>query len=175
MLSVEQDSACFVFIRETIERCIRLAYWERIQGTIPESFADNEAVFPRQTPGPNYKFDTVEKTRGMHISLGKLKDSDAIMILLSLVGDEKLYTLINNLRSTLVSKSAASGVSDILQQIRDHVAANPSNAMQGVEMTARVNGHIADGPEEIAREALVQCIMLQGSKSFSHALNIIER
>ncbi|KND02543.1 uncharacterized protein SPPG_03001 [Spizellomyces punctatus DAOM BR117] len=148
VLSVEQDSACFVFIRETLERCIRLSYWERVQGSLPEAFAESEIIFPQEPPHPNFKFESEETT-----------------------GDAQLYELTSQLRSSLATKSGAEEISDLLQRIRDHATSNAPNAMEGVVGASGGTGT----PEDLAREALVQCVMQQGSKSFSHVLNVVER
>ncbi|KAJ3185170.1 Nuclear cap-binding protein subunit 1 [Geranomyces variabilis] len=134
VLDVERESTSFVFVRETLERAVRLAYWERVQGTIPVSFAECEDVFPQQAPRTNFKYE----------------DGDAA---------SPLHTLVAQLRKTLAAKAPVGEVSKILNEI----AALPTS----MEETA--------SPQDIAREAFVQCVMLQGSKSFSHVLNVVER
>ncbi|KAI9308621.1 armadillo-type protein [Cunninghamella echinulata] len=41
------------FIRETLEKEIRLSYYERIKTSLPENFT---SLIPTQTPGPNYGY-----------------------------------------------------------------------------------------------------------------------
>ncbi|KAI8816755.1 armadillo-type protein [Fimicolochytrium jonesii] len=133
VLNVEQTSASFVFVRETLERSTRLAYWERVQGSIPESFAQNAAIFPPHAPTTNFKFQDLE--------------------------DSPKAELIATFRKSMAARTPAPELTTILQQI----AQQPTT-----------DGMSTSG-EEDAREVLVQCVMLQGSKSFSHLLNIVER
>ncbi|KAI9099397.1 armadillo-type protein [Phlyctochytrium arcticum] len=140
VLSVEPDSACFVFVRETLESCVRLSYWERIHGSVPESFAKNPAVMAQSAPHSSFKFDSVESVPAQ---------------------DQKLFVLITELRTLTGQKTSSEVVEDALRSIREHAATLSTQTNQSAE--------------DITREALIQCLMLHGSKSFSHALNIIER
>ncbi|TPX62408.1 hypothetical protein PhCBS80983_g00437 [Powellomyces hirtus] len=145
VLQVEQTSTSFVFVRETLERSIRLAYWERIQGTIPESFADCNDIFPPHAPKTNFKFEANDAS-----------------------SDSPLVSLVATLRKSIASKAPSAEVSELLQQIR---ALPPApTAMDGVQSAQQ-----PQSAEDVAREAFIQCVMLQGSKSFSHVLNVVER
>src|SRR5688500_14560014 len=63
------ESAKFVFIRETLEKCVRLSYYERVCGTVPESFVG--VFLPLAAPTTNFKFGTPESTGGKQsMSLG---------------------------------------------------------------------------------------------------------
>ncbi|KAJ3150102.1 Nuclear cap-binding protein subunit 1 [Geranomyces michiganensis] len=136
VLQVERESMSFVFVRETLERAVRLAYWERVQGTIPASFAECKDVFPQQAPRTNFKYE----------------EGDAS-------SSSPLHSLVAQLRKTLAAKAPVAEVSKVLDQI------------------ARLPVSMEDpsSPQDVAREAFVQCVMLQGSKSFSHVLNVVER
>ncbi|KAJ3019710.1 Nuclear cap-binding protein subunit 1 [Thoreauomyces humboldtii] len=144
VLSVEHDSTSFVFIRETLERSIRLAYWERVQGTIPETFATYEAIFPKIAPKPNFKFEG---------------EGDGI--------DPEIFKLVTELRKSLANKTPAPEVSKILKRIAERPDTTP--------MEVEGSGFVATDKDRLARDAFVHCVMLQGSKSFSHVLNVVER
>lgn len=45
-----------VFITRTIELEIRLSYFDRVQGTIPQVMLDTE-VMEEQAPGPEYDYE----------------------------------------------------------------------------------------------------------------------
>ena len=53
----EPKSLKFSFIRETLEREIRLSYYDRIKGTIPDTYLDSESgVFPAVAPAYSFKY-----------------------------------------------------------------------------------------------------------------------
>lgn len=45
-----------VFVKRVIELEVRLSYYDRIKGTIPEVMLDT-AVIPDDAPGPEYDYD----------------------------------------------------------------------------------------------------------------------
>ncbi|KAJ3297509.1 Nuclear cap-binding protein subunit 1 [Borealophlyctis nickersoniae] len=152
-LEMDPGSAKAVFIKETLEKCIRLSYYERICGTVPESFVGK--LLPDAAPSPNFKYDTVQGT-----------------------GDQKLHELVTRLQTQLGQKSDPAVISDTLTRIRNYAAGIP--IMDGLEANGNDDADMGTGvvlgdPERIAREAFIQCLMQHGSKSFSHILNAIER
>ncbi|KAI7866860.1 armadillo-type protein [Spinellus fusiger] len=120
--------ACF--IRETLEKEIRLSYYERIKTTIPEEFAP---LFPPVAPGPDFEYK--EPSHPLH-SQAKL--------------------VIESLRA----KKTVEEVREILNVFKE------DQAKRGLDEQAQLNS---------VRVLFVQCLLLVGSKSFSHVLNVVER
>jgi hypothetical protein len=54
ILSNKEETPRVYFIKEAIEKCIRLSYFERIQKTLPEDF---QSFLPNK-PAPNFKYDS---------------------------------------------------------------------------------------------------------------------
>lgn len=46
-----------VFVKRTIELEIRLSYYDRVKGTIPEIMLDT-GVVPEETPGAEYAYES---------------------------------------------------------------------------------------------------------------------
>lgn len=61
------DSGKYVFVRETLERCLRLSYHERIVRALPDGFGERfPDVFPVDAEAlkPRYRYLTVESSGG---------------------------------------------------------------------------------------------------------------
>ncbi|KAJ2995348.1 Component of the cap-binding complex (CBC) [Globomyces sp. JEL0801] len=144
VLDENTSSGQFVFIRETLQKCVRLAYYDRIKNSIPESFETHGKIFPTSAPSFHFKFQ------------------DA-----TIVGDEILTEMVSHGLNGKISG-------------REDVAV-VENALEGIHQYLSNNNSILSNPEfentisRVTHEALIQCIMFQGSKSFSHLLNVIER
>lgn len=61
-LEPDQSSGRFVFIKETLEKCVRLSYYDRIKGSVPPSFIGQ--LLPATAPGPRFKYEDLETTGG---------------------------------------------------------------------------------------------------------------
>ena len=74
-----------------------------------------------------------------------------------------------------MSKSSAEDVFTILDQIRAHVSTRKSAApdLEAAGSTMDVDSEAI--PDDVAREAFLQCLLQIGHKSFSHSLTAIER
>ena len=136
----------FVYVRELLQKCVRLAYYERIKNSIPESFEENGEIFPSTSPAHYF-----------------LLQDDGVV-------EPGLLALVEQLNSKLPNKEEAENIASHLQAITNYVVANPDciSSLPNNLTTART-------PQSVAHEALFQCVLFQGSKSFSHLLNIIER
>ncbi|KAJ3045244.1 Nuclear cap-binding protein subunit 1 [Rhizophlyctis rosea] len=156
VLSADRSSGRFVFIKETLEKCIRLSYYDRVKGSVPANFVGE--LLPAVAPGPRFKYESAEAT-----------------------GDAKLHELISDLQKQLSKKAGPEEVRETLQKIRNHAAGKPlsSSAMNidsgAEEETDMGSGVVLGDPKQIAREVLVQCLLKHGSLSFSHFLNVTER
>lgn len=58
VLELPDDHAQSVFIRETLEKTIRLSYYERIKEALPDEF---QKFLPSEAPGPSWKFESPGK------------------------------------------------------------------------------------------------------------------
>ncbi|ORY05994.1 ARM repeat-containing protein [Basidiobolus meristosporus CBS 931.73] len=130
-LQEDKASPKYVFIREALEKLIKLSYYERVKGTLPEDFL---SMIPPAAPGIEFKYQTPGT-------------------------DEDL----NNLVSTLVQKLRAKASSDDIQEILN--AYVPANASELDEKAVT----------SLKFDIVMQCVLMVGSKSFSHSLNVIER
>ncbi|KAJ3271449.1 Nuclear cap-binding protein subunit 1 [Terramyces sp. JEL0728] len=142
---LDADPTCgkFVFVRETLHNCVRLAYYDRIKNSIPETFELQGQIFATSAPGFLFSF----------------QESD-------IVADDNLFDLIRELNSKISHRDDANLIEEVLKSIDSYIAENPSNfAERFIGKTSYENAH----------EAFLQCIMYQGSKSFSHLLGVIER
>ncbi|KAL2918616.1 Nuclear cap-binding protein subunit 1 [Polyrhizophydium stewartii] len=148
VLQKDTNSAQFVFVRETLERCVRLAYYDRIRNSVPETFEQHGAVFPTSAPSYHFKFETAESC-----------------------GDEGLFRLASELSRGISARLEPVEIDEILSKVRRY-ASGESVDIGGEPFVAQT---AAGAPDDVAREMLVHCVMLQGRKSFSHVLNVVER
>ncbi|KAL5038717.1 hypothetical protein BDV3_001940 [Batrachochytrium dendrobatidis] len=148
VLQKDPLSAQFVFVRETLEHCVRLSYYDRIKNVIPENFEKHGLIFPQSAPSFDYKYETAEKC-----------------------GDEGLFLLADLLNKSISVRADAATVEQILVKVEKY-ASGQTVEVEGKSITP---GMTTGFSENAAREMLITCVMLQGSKSFSHILNVIER
>ena len=136
----------FVFVREVLEKCIRLSYYERIRNSVPESFEANGQIFPAEAPTHYFM----------------LQDDANV--------EPGLLSLVEQLNTKLTNKEEPESIESQLKSIASYAAANSDclNSLPNNLTTIRT-------PQSIAHEALFGCVLFQGSKSFSHLLNIVER
>ncbi|KAI9492847.1 armadillo-type protein [Zychaea mexicana] len=129
-LSLDPAHPKVCFIRETLEKDIRLSYYERIKSTVPEPF---HALIPSQPPGPDFEYEN---------------------------GDHPLHDSAKEVINGMKSKKSSDDIQAILERFKEE------QGSQG-----------ADGQEQtkLTHELFVQAMLLVGSKSFSHVLNVVER
>ncbi|KAJ3058190.1 Nuclear cap-binding protein subunit 1, partial [Rhizoclosmatium hyalinum] len=65
----DETSAKFAFTRETLDQEIRLSYYDRIVGTVPEVFLTHGTVFPTSAPTFNFKYATGYSSGGKDFEL----------------------------------------------------------------------------------------------------------
>lgn len=159
VLKQETTSAQFVFVREVLEKCIRLAYFDRIKNCIPEGFEKHGSIFPSSAPSYVFRYEDASTTGGMNLGVENL-----------IILDDALYELINGLKLKISSREDATAVQSQLELIKGYISQNASSldnsmAMSDNDFQPAIN---------IPQEALFQCVMFHGHKSFSHLLNVIE-
>ncbi|KAI9205151.1 armadillo-type protein [Polychytrium aggregatum] len=146
----DPTSAQFVFIRETLERCIRLSYYERVKEAVPESFQSGEfPIFPSEAPAPVFVYEDAEQC-----------------------GDAETFALATELLAAMNKKKPIEEVEAILLRISRHgsgMSIDNENAMSTDDAYTDGNG------AQLVRDVFLQCLLSNGCKSFSHILNIIER
>ncbi|KAG2227596.1 hypothetical protein INT45_002281, partial [Circinella minor] len=118
------------FIRETLEKDIRLSYYERIKSTVPEPF---HALIPSQPPGPDFEYEN---------------------------GDHPLHDSAKEVINGMKTKKSSDDIQAILQRFKEEQAAQGADEQEQTKLT---------------HELFVQAMLLVGSKSFSHVLNVVER
>ncbi|KAI8381201.1 armadillo-type protein [Radiomyces spectabilis] len=129
-LSLDPLHPQLCFIRETLEKEIRLSYYERIKSIIPEAF---RSVIPSAAPAPDFKYKNPEDP--LH---------------------QSAKTMIENMRA----KKTVEEIRAILDKIKE------DQASQGIS---------EEEQNSAAREVFLHSLLLVGSKSFSHVLNVVER
>ncbi|KAJ3283233.1 Nuclear cap-binding protein subunit 1, partial [Blyttiomyces sp. JEL0837] len=147
----KENSAQFCFIRETLEREIRLSYYDRVKGTIPDTFQNHGRVFPLEAPAGDFTY-------------GDSFNSD----------DEAFSELVSRLHTLMLARGDISVVKATLEAIHKHRQQKFSSdfmSMDGVPKRP-ADKMLAD---EGTRDIFVQNVMFLGSKSFSHMLNVLER
>ncbi|KAF9932161.1 Component of the cap-binding complex (CBC) [Mortierella alpina] len=129
-LEVPADHPQAVFIRETLEKTIRLSYYERIKEAIPEDF---HKFMPEEAPGPTWKFESPE---------------------------HPYHAMASAVLNSLRAKNSIEQIEQTLESMK--------NAPRLEDLTANER-------EDFIRELFTECVLMLGSKSFSHVLNVIER
>ncbi|KAJ3217526.1 Nuclear cap-binding protein subunit 1 [Dinochytrium kinnereticum] len=144
-------SGKFIFMRETLFKCIRLSYYDRIKGTLPESFAQNPNVFPSTPPTYHCTYDVSP--------------------------DEEMQALSSRVQRGLIAKYDLTAMEEVLEAVWTHrqkvYAAGAGGDAMEVDSLTKPAEHWSQ--DRIVRDVLVQNLLVVGSKSFSHCLNIIER
>ncbi|KAI8607521.1 armadillo-type protein [Chytriomyces sp. MP71] len=155
----DDSSAKFSFVRETLEREVRLAYYDRIAGTLPENFVSHGAVFPTQAPGPNFAYGPGFKSAD-YFGRGEIdNDLDVLVERLARQLSAKMEygSVVMILEDILTHRKNAQGMSEM---VVDGVAARASDAWE---------------TDPVVRDLVVQNVLFLGTKSFSHLLNVVER
>lgn len=135
VLLLDHSNEKFVFVRETLERCVRLSYYDRIKNSLPESFLQHGDIFTLHPPGPVFQYDAV-------------KCKDLVLV--------KHAAEVNQLIQT---RSDESNIQQVIDAIQSHMVMI-DEAAEAVSTSYRI---------------IIQCVLLQGSKSFSHILNVFEK
>ncbi|KAF9128208.1 Component of the cap-binding complex (CBC) [Mortierella sp. 14UC] len=119
-----------VFIRETLEKAIRLSYFERIKEALPEEF---QKFIPSEAPGPSWKFESP---------------------------DHPYHAMASAVLNSLRAKNSIEQIEQTLESMKN---------------APRLESLTANEREDFIRELFTECVLMLGSKSFSHVLNVIER
>ncbi|KAH6587853.1 hypothetical protein BASA50_011044 [Batrachochytrium salamandrivorans] len=148
VLSKDPLQGQFIFVRETLEHCIRLSYYDRIKNIIPESFEKHGLIFPQSPPSYNFLYDTAESS-----------------------GDEGLCQLAGFISKSISERADLHTMEAILTKVEQYASAETIE-IDGKSLTIEM---AMSSPESVTRDVFINCVMFQGSKSFSHILNVIER
>ncbi|KAF9998965.1 Component of the cap-binding complex (CBC) [Entomortierella chlamydospora] len=124
------DHSQSIFIRETLEKTIRLSYYERIKEPLPEEF---HKFIPAEAPGPSWKFESPE---------------------------HPYHAMASAVLNSLRAKNSIDQIEQTLESMKN------APRLESLTSTER---------EDFIRELFTECVLMLGSKSFSHVLNVIER
>ncbi|KAF9366670.1 Component of the cap-binding complex (CBC) [Mortierella sp. NVP85] len=130
VLELPFDHAQANFIRESLEKAIRLSYFERLKEAVPEEF---HKFMPSEAPGPSWKFESPE---------------------------HPYHAMASAVLNSLRAKHSIEQIEQTLESIK--------NAPRLESLTPAER-------EDFIRELFTECVLMLGSKSFSHVLNVIER
>ncbi|KAI8050587.1 MIF4G like-domain-containing protein [Syncephalis plumigaleata] len=146
VLQLERTSPRRVFVRETLNKSIQLSYYDRIKTNIPEGM---QVMIPPVAPSPRFKFGGQAAAKA---------NPDQVALANALMEKLKSRAEMNQVRALLNEYVIGSNAED-----------NNENADDN-------NGTAVDEERQRqAREVLFQCVLMMGSKSFSHMMNITER
>ncbi|KAI8994905.1 armadillo-type protein [Pilobolus umbonatus] len=118
------------FVRETLEKVVRLSYYERIKSILP---ADFHVLLQPIAPSPDFAYKDINNP---------LHDKAKIIV------------------EAIRTKKSIEELKDMLSKYKEEQAAQGADEQQ---------------QQMLVREMFVQCLLLVGSKSFSHILNVVER
>jgi len=103
ILEKDPSSGQYVFIRETLEKCVRLSYYDRIKPLLPPEFIESD-IFSKTGPCTNYKYQNND------------------------FGDETLYEYAQEVYNAFRSKTPPQDINEILEKISNYVAEKKQNA-----------------------------------------------
>lgn len=139
------------FIRRAIELEIRLAYFDRIQKSLPEAYQAPEAeALPDQAPGPEFDYDD---PRELHLIRYEVA---SYFIKIVKPHHEAAQSVLNLLRGRAKAEDVNSHIESLKKDLSE----------------------TSDGDfsiDSIIRSITIQSLLHIGSRSFSHFLNAIER
>lgn len=131
--------------RRLVELEVRLAYYDRIKGTVPEEL--QEALMPAEEPAPVYTYAHAEHPYHARAML-----------------------LFNSIKA----KASVQVVQADLQSFAQSIVV-PAGQVPSPEEEQRGMVDDAAQADEVVRDVVVQTLLNAGSRSFSHLLNVVER
>ncbi|KAL6042364.1 Nucleic acid dioxygenase ALKBH1 [Balamuthia mandrillaris] len=154
VLEMGEDEPKRLFVKEVLEQCVRLAYWDRVRRTIPDEF---EALMPpKPTPTLKYSGDG---------SSSEEQQQKA--------GEQKHFRSIQRRRLILLQMIRERQQSTQIKQWLDDGAPLQDNKKGEEEEEEEEEDHSLSQYDSM--ELVIHCLLEAGSKSFSHMLNILER
>lgn len=129
-LSLEAQHPKVAFIRETLEKLIRLSYYERVKAALPQKF---HVFLPAAPPGPDFEYKNPE---------------------------HPLHQAAKQVVEYMRAKKQGEDLRALLETFKE------DQAQKGLSEQER---------SKLASELFLQSMLIVGSKSFSHVLNIFER
>jgi len=103
ILDKDPSSGQYVFIRETLERCVRLSYYDRIKPLLPQEFIESD-IFSKTGPCTNYKYQNND------------------------FGDQTLYEYAQEVYNAFRSKTPPQEINIILEKIKSYISEKQQNA-----------------------------------------------
>ena len=166
-----RSAAKELLVRETLEKCVRLSYYERVAKTFStaasagnntQSDGDMTMFMPDQ-PEPSFRYasNTSDSTNS-----GSAEEQDP-----------RVIAFADRFLECLRLKQSFAELKAVLQEVavygKEHAAQQHSTMMGDKDKDGGDDDDNEGMP--LAREILVHCVLLLGSKSFSHTLNMLER
>lgn len=136
VITSKQTCSKYVFVRETLEQCIRLSYYDRIRNCLTEAYELDGQIFPSKAPSFHYNFENIEEC-----------------------SDPVLFEKASALNSMILERQESEKLEQLLLSIETHASQLDPSC----------------DPRKASRRVLIECVMYQGSKSFSHILNVTEK
>jgi len=158
-LNLDKNSGRYIFLRESLDRLIRLTYFDRIKAEVPESFSESGILGPSQ--------------RSIDFKYGS--DHEAY------VAEDEIYVKAGQIQHALKNRESPETIQTIITELKHHVQER-IQSQQSVDIAnstvwkdVRAEGSGKDLCQDIVRDVIMSVVLYLGSKSFSHSLNIIER
>ncbi|CAD6888426.1 unnamed protein product [Tilletia controversa] len=136
-------------IRRILELELRLSYYDRIKDTLPPEM--QEGIFPAEEPSPAFTYEPQSHPLHSHAS-------EILRAIRAKATHAVVDTQLESLRRDIVVASGSDvPPMDIDGAQSDKLAVSEPDA------------------EHVQRDVFIQCLLLAGSRSFSHFLNVVER
>ncbi|KAI8802519.1 armadillo-type protein [Cladochytrium replicatum] len=153
-VKLDPKSTRYSFVREVLERCVRLAYWQRVSEVLPDALKSEAEIFLPE-PGPTQMIESRVKS------------------------DEAFLNIVDSLKDAMQKKQPSNVVESMLDRLHEYVKqVKKAEAENGTEMAVDggTDPYITSVESDtVVREVFMEIVLTNGSKSFSHALNVIER
>ncbi|KAJ1972034.1 Nuclear cap-binding protein subunit 1 [Dimargaris xerosporica] len=175
----EPTSPCLVFARETVAKCVRLSYLDRLKIMIPEALQG--LLMPQFQIDPVFRYAPANNSataNGQPVVppalqsfatelLGQLRKKQPVEVIEAFLENAYQNDLATVPAEDLLPVAVASSRVYTLSSDQPLVGADGSD-----ELSLAADQNVLT---RTVRDVFVQCLLFLGCKSFSHMLNVIER
>lgn len=165
------------FARRIVELEVRLAYYDRIKGTLPIELQDG--ALSADEPAPVFTYESSgESEIKRRLDSSFLFFSSYVLslsLLFSSFPEHPYHSRANQLILSIRAKAAATVLMAELESFKREIMS--SGDVDDLPTDQEVPGQVQDEAtaELVIRDVVIQCMMQVGSRSFSHFLNVVER
>lgn len=158
-----------------VQEIVRLAYYDRIKGVLPPPLADT--ALPPEEPAPMFEYAPDQKGGDPRLSHLVRPAQKVLLALRTKLPSEEVHSLLDRLKRSLLASPAASledqGIEEPLEE--EFLVSHTDEATGGSSFRPLGGAESDLDADKLVGEIAVECLLLLGSRSFSHLLNIVER